>query len=506
MSRTKNSLRNIKYGLVAQVITLLVSFFARIIFIKSLGIDYLGLNGVLTNLISLLSLAELGAGTAIVYSLYEPLEKNDNVKVRQLLILYKKIYYTISVIIFLIGIIFSINLDFFIKVEDSIEGLQLFFWIFVINTCLTYLLSYKRSLLIADQKKYIDTYYQSLFFLILNIIQIIFLMLTKDYAIFLAIKTITIIFENLLISRKIKNMYDLSLLGKDPKMDKIELKKIFKNISAMFLHKIGGILVLSTDNLLISKFINLSTVGVYSNYLLIINALKLVFIIIYQSLTASVGNLSVEANKNRIKELFEMIDFGSFWISSFFSVCLFNMFNPFISLWLGSKYLFDDSIVFSLVVIFYINSMRNSVLTFKDSLGLFWQDRYKPIFEAGLNLIFSIILVQKFGLIGIFLGTILSSVFTVIWIEPYVLFKFGFGDKPYKYFKTYVLRYLFTLIVGFFVWKLNSILYEKTLYGFIFTSLTTFGLFNISFALVYFRNNEFKLLINKLNEWRKLSL
>lgn len=510
MSRINKSIKNIKYGFISQILMLIVSFVSRMVFINTLGIKILGLNGVFTNIISIISLAELGIGTAIIYTLYEPLNNKDYQKVNQLMNIFKRIYIGISTLIIVIGFIVQIFLSKIISNIDSIENIYLIFWLFVINSSLTYLLSYKRTILIADQKKYIDTLYQTFFFFILNFSQIILLFTTKSFVIFLILKSISIVLENYFINVRINKEYNFVYISKNseesPKLTINEKKSLKKNIGAMFLHKVGGVLVQSTDNILISKFIGLSYVGIYANYLLITNALKLVFIILYQSLSASVGNLNINSDKKYLKKIFDLIDFGSFWISSFFAVCLFNLFNSFISIWIGDEYIFDLKIVIAIVAVFYLNCMRNSVLTFKDSLGLFWQDRYKPILEASLNLVLSIILMKYFGLIGVFWGTLISSLLSVVWIEPFILYKYGFNMSVKCYFKNYLTRSLFTICLSYLIWNINLSVehtVSNEIISFIYKCVITVVIFNLIFVMFYFRNQHLKSIFSHMRFFRR---
>ena len=448
MSRSEKSVKNIIYALVGQSIGLIVSFVARIFFVKILGSEYLGLNGLFSNILVVLSLAELGVGEAITFSLYKPLAKKNLKKCIALMQLYKKVYTIIGIIIFLLGISLTPILSFLIKDIPKIDNIALIYILFVINTSISYFFSYKRNLIIADQNRYIATFYRYLFYILLNILQIVFLILTKNYIIFLLLLIMNTLLENIFVSRKANKLYPYLLDKEQINLDNSTKKEIIKNTKAMMMHKVGGIVVTSTDNILISKFVGLSAVGLYSNYYMILNALNIIFLQIYSSIIASVGNLFALSTKEKQFEIFKKIDFLGFWIYSFSSTCLLCLLNPFITIWLGEKYLFNMSIVLILVINFYITGMRKSSMTFREASGLFYRDRWKAIIEAIINLVASIILVIKLGIFGVFLGTFISSITVCVWVEPYVLFKYGFNKKLSTYFKTYFYYLLIFILIA----------------------------------------------------------
>lgn len=493
MSRTRSSVVNFITAVIGQIFGLLASFIARIFFVRILGSEYLGLNGLFTNILTVLSLAELGVGSAITYSLYEPLAKKDFEKCKSLMKLYKYIYIAIGTFILIAGICISPFLSIFIKEMSNIDNLNLIFILFVANTAISYFYSYKRNLIIADQNRYIATIYRYAFYFALNIVQIIFLIVTKNYFIYLILQIISTFLENYFISKKADKMYSFLRDKNVSELDKKSINNIKKNTKAMMMHKIGGTIVSSTDNIILSKFVGLEAVGLYSNYYMVICALNLFFTQLYNSLTPSVGNMwATSTNKKRI-DIFKKIDFLTFWIYSFSSICLLYLFNPFIEIWVGKEYLFDFNVVLILTINFYITGMRKSVLTFRDATGLFYRDRWKSIAEAIINLVVSIVLAINFGTFGVFLGTFISSITTSVWVEPYILFKDGFNTKVSSYFKTYLKRLIITIticIITFIPIKLISI--QNIYLLFIIKLIVCLLIPNLILYLIYRNSKEFK--------------
>lgn len=446
MSRTNSSLKNLTAAMIGQALGVLISLFSRIIFLRCLNEEYLGLNGLFTNILTIFSLVELGIGPAMNFSLYKPLAEKNTSQIKSIMNLYRRAYILIGCVIAAIGLLFTPFYPVFLERIPDIPRLTLIYWLFVLNTSISYFFSYKRALLICDEKRYIATIYRYLFYFIMNLVQIAVLIYTRNYIFYLIIQVIFTFLENVGVSWKANQMYPYlkeKNIAPIPQKTKGEIKQ---NIGAMLLHKIGGMVVLSTDNLILSKFVGLAAVGLYSNYYLITDALNKIISQVFMSITASIGNLNALHTEKDIEKLeitFERIFFLNFWIYGFCSCCLWVLFNPFISLWLGNNLMFDRFTVSMIVVNFYLYGMRKTVLTFREATGAFYYDRWKPLIESLINIAASIILAESLGTAGVFLGTIISTLSTCIWVEPYVLFKYVFRKSSRKYAADFV---LYTLV------------------------------------------------------------
>ena len=204
MSRINYSIKNIKYAVFGQVFALIISFFSRMVFVNTLGSEYLGLNGLFTNILSMLSLAELGVGSAMVYSMYKPLAENDYKKLNSLMSLYRKAYILIGTIIAIMGLSITPFLNYLIKDMPDINEINLIYVLYIINTSISYFYSYKRSLVIADQKRFVATFYRYFFYFIVNLLQIFILITTRNYILFVVIQLIGTLIENILVSKKVE--------------------------------------------------------------------------------------------------------------------------------------------------------------------------------------------------------------------------------------------------------------------------------------------------------------
>ncbi|WP_415304979.1 lipopolysaccharide biosynthesis protein, partial [Clostridium perfringens] len=276
----------------------------------------------------------------------------------------------------------------------------------------------------------------------------------------------------------------------------------------MFLHNIGGYLVFSTDNILISSFINVSTVGLYSNYTMIIGQLSGLLSPVISGIGAGVGNLIATENEEKIYEIFKTTFFISFWIYSFATIFLYNLLEPFINWWIGEGYLLNKFVFLVVLLNFYINGMRSVIGTYKSKAGLFVQDKYMPALEGVVNLVISLILIKYLGLVGVFLGTTISTLIIPFWNQPRIVYKELLKKSVSKYFITFLVYLMIMLGVG---WVTSNIC-NSIVSGYSFTSLIVRGIVcviipNIIYFMIFFKTKEFQYLwmsiknqISNLNE------
>lgn len=496
--RIKNSIRNTSFAIASQLIGIILSFINRTIFISILGAEYLGVNGLFSNLLTVLSLAELGVGSAITYNLYKPLADKDQYKISALINLYARAYKLIGIVVAVLGILMIPFLDNIIQGAHELKNLELIYIIFLSNSVSTYFYAHKRSLIIADQKGYKDTLNRLMFNIIQCISQIIILIFTKNYILYLIIQFICNIVSNISMASKVNKEY--TYLDKTAKLDKYETKEIFKHVYAMMSHKVGGVVVGGTDNLLISSMVGIYWVGLYSNYTLLIGIIHSIVGQVFSAITASIGNLNATEETSKKKEIFNIIFFFNAWIYGFCAIALINLLNPFIAVWIGEEYLLSKGIVLIIVLNFFLVGMRQTTISYNTTLGLFWNDRYKPWVEAIINLIVSIILLKRLGFIGVLVGTFISTVTTSFWVDPYILYKYGFKEKLRDYFYRYIGYIVIIMFTGIISYKICSL----------FTDFTWMNLFsrvgvcvvvpNIIFILCFYRTNELKYFLKLLKE------
>lgn len=492
MTRTDNVKRNLIFNMIKYVTQLVLQFLLRTVLIYAMGAEYIGLNGLFTNIFAFLNLAELGIGSAIVYSMYKPIAENDIEKVKALQNLYKKFYFYISIIILVLGIVITPFLNIFVKDEVNTINIYILFIMYLINTLAGYMSAHKRSLLFAYQRNDIENKVKSICLLGMSIVQIIVLLVFKNYYLYFAINILFTIVESVLIHVSANKLFP-DINGKSIALDKETKKEITKNVSALSMHKIGGAVVLSTDNILISTFFGVLILGAYSNYYLIISALISIFNLFNNALMGSVGNLVASSDTNYVYSKFKTINFMFSYLSSFSTICLICLFQPFIEVWTGGGiYLLEFSTVLFICISFYLMRMRTGVLLFKDVSGLFYQDRWKPIAEAIVNLIVSIILAKLIGINGIFIGTIISTIVAPLWVEPYVLYKYYFKRGVWDYFKRYILDALIMIAGAVICYFVCTLIPDNGILWLILKFAVCIILSNILLIIAYLPSKEFK--------------
>lgn len=509
MSRTENSLRNIKFALVFQAASILVAFLTRKIFVLVLTQEYLGLDGTFSNILSMLSLAELGIGGAITYSLYKPLAEDDRAQITALMALFRRVYWTIGGIVALLGCALTPLLPVLIRDMPDLPHIYLIYLLFILNTALSYFGVYKQSLIIADQRQYITSTCHYGLKMLLYLAQALFLWLTHNYFVYLGLMLGATLAENLILTYQANRLYPYLKKTAPPPLPQETKQTILRNTKALLTHRVGGVVVFGTDNLLISAFVGSISVGLYSNYLMVTNGLKTAYGQLFRSLTASVGNLGATKDSEQALPVYWKVNFVGGWLFGFSAICLAVLFNPFIELWVGRQFWFSQEIVCLIALNFYVTGMREATLTFRDAYGLYWYDRHKPIAESVINLTVSAALAIPYGVAGIFLGTFLSTMTTCFWIEPVVLFHYGFHAPVKRYFLEYAANTLVTLATGAVVWWLCSLLPGSGMLLFCAKAAVCLVVGNLGYLLAYHRREEFRyfvaLLTSRLLRRRKQS-
>ena len=507
--RTSNSIKNSLTALIGNIIACLVAFISQAIFIKLLGIEYLGLNGLFTNILTMLSIFELGIGYAIVYNLYKPIAENDEKKILGLMNFYKKAYNFIAITIFSFGIILIPFLKYIVGDVNVEINLYIVYILFLTSTVSSYIMAYKRNLIIANQKSYIINIIHMSYLIILNTSQLIILFFTKNYYLYLIIKIICQLLENIVISIYASKKYTYLKNCKKEKIDKNTEKDIFKRVKALLFHKIGGIIVTGTDNIIISSFFSIATVGLYTNYYTITNAVSTIFSQIIATSTASVGNLLVMEDSEKRFDVFRKMRFLNTWISIFTATSILVIIQPFISIWVGSEYQLPLIVVIAIVFNYFQKSQRQVYNTFKDSAGIWIEDRFVPLVEAILNIVFSILFLKIFGLVGVFMGTIVSGLALWCYSFPKFVYNKIFNRSYFNYAKETIGAILLFLIVASITFAISKVLYVNNYFlqviinaiiCLIIPNLILYFAFRKNDSYEYFKNLGFTILKKLFNK------
>jgi len=496
MGRIENSKKNMLFSLISTLFTMVLTFANRTIFIYTLGLNYLGLNGLFTNVLSFLSIAELGIGNAISFSLYKPLATKDDIKIVSYLNLFRISYKIIGIVITIIGLCLIPFLDVFVNLDELVSiNYTAIYLLFLLNTVLPYFFfSYKSSLLYADQKSYIVSKIDLMCNSTSIVVQFLALLIFNNYYLYLLVGIFAVTIKNYILAHKVDKAYPIVCDKNFIKLTKDEKKLLAKNVFSLSLTKISGIIYSSTDNIIISTFINTVTVGLYSNYTMIVNMIKSIIASLFNSLTASVGNLNAEENKEHLYLVFKRLNFINFWVYGYLFVCLNNLINVFISVWVGEFALFNTRVVLLISLMFLIPGLNNVINIYKDACGLYWQTKYRALATAIVNLVLSLILVRYIGIEGVFLGTIIAYLTTIYVKDPIVVYKECFKKSVSSYYGKLCLRVMILLflniICGMIVDYLSRYLNNISL--FLTTGIILTLLINIVFFLIYHKTSEFK--------------
>ncbi|MDR2042824.1 MAG: lipopolysaccharide biosynthesis protein [Clostridium sp.] len=505
-SRAEYSARNTTIAVTSNTAAILMGYAVRVVFTHTLSESYVGVSGLFTDILNILNLSEMGIGAAVTYALYLPVARGDREKQKSLMRLFRLFYRLTAAAVALLGLAVVPFLGILTGNPPEVKQLTLIYLMYLTNTSISYLFTYKRTVVDAHQLIYIGTLYQTVFLILQDVVQIGILLLTRDFLLFLSVYLVCTLGANLGISRKADKLYPYLKEKNRLPLPQEEKRDIYRNIRAMLLHKLGHVAVNNTDHILLSVMAGISTVGIYSNYFLLVASVAQVLDKIFQGITASVGNLGVTENAKRVRRIFDASCFIGQWMYGLGAICLFECLNPFVEISFGASYLFPEEVVLLLCLNFWITGMRRAVLVFRDSLGLFWFDRYKSVLEALLNLAVSIALGFRLGVLGIFLGTAVSTLLTSSWVEPYMLYKHHLDGKGAKAsgvrsLGLYFLRYVYSGAVLAGVWFLTDFLCRMVqgspVMVLLFRVAVCAAAPNLLLFLAYRRNKEFLFLTEK---------
>jgi len=457
MSRLEQSGKNIIFSFVGNILSALLGLVSRTVFIAVLGADYLGLAGLLGNVLGFLAISELGIATAIGFSLYKPLAERDYKSVSALMSLYRRAYRVIGLIVFVAGIGLFFSLDFFVPPAEQPAGTDFAYFTFLATTVFGYFLSYKTTLINSDNRAYRIMPLGIVMNVVQTFAQIAVLLIWRSYIIYLIVQLacslLLMVLQNRFITREYK---EVDFRTKEKISDE-QRSTIRKNVGGLIIQKIGDYLVNSTDNLIITKFVSLAATGIYSNYLMIRNLVNAYIGTFFTGTSAAMGNVVAVETDERKRELFDTMMFGAFFIYSFEAVCFMCLFNPFIGeVWIGEKFVFDTFTVAMIVVNNYLTGLRIPLITMKGASGTYLEDSWVPFAFAGINLAASIILAKVLGVAGVFLGTIIGSLCTADWYRPVLIYRKVFHAPVRLYFKRYVLYVFLGLGYTALGWKICS--------------------------------------------------
>lgn len=491
-NRISNILRNTLFGLTNKLINILIPFVTRTVIIYILGLEYAGLNSLFSSVLQVLNLAELGISTAIVYCMYKPMAENDKDLICALLKYMRKLYYLIGIVVILLGIVIIPILPYFINgsVPDGLN-IVLLYSIYLFNTGIGYFFfAYKSTLLNAGQKVGVISNINSIIVLCQGIAQIFVVTVLRNYYCFLILMPIFTIFNNIFISCATKRYYpDLSCVGDLPENVK---KDVATRVKGLFVTRICTTTRNAFDSIFISAFIGLSTVAIYGNYYYLMSAIIGILNVLIVAMAASVGNSLVTETIQKNYRDFRIMNFGFNWVVGFCTCCMLTMIQPFMKLWMGEEALFSFPIVILICIYFYMLNIGSIRAVYHDAAGLWWEARYRAVFEAIINLILNFLLTRWLGVFGTILGTLLALItINYVW-GGQIVFKYYFKTISAKEYFIDNFKYSMVTLIGcitsyFIVYRIKTDgLIECVLAG-----IVSLLVFNVIYYISFFKTKIF---------------
>ena len=448
-NRMRKSVINAEVNLIFYFLSLFLAFYSRKIFLQYLGDEFIGLSGTLGNILGYLNLAELGIGSCISFFLYKPLQSNDRHTIQEILSVFGYLYRIIGLIILVAGITISLTFPWiFNAIELPITIVYFSFYSFLLSSLIGYFINYRQILLSADQKNYIVAIYFQTGGIIKTGVQIYLALLYRNLYLWISIELLFSIIQCIILNWKIKKEYPW--LHTNKKEGKFLLKKyptIITNTKQIFIHQIKDFVLKKSDELFIFAFVSLKMVAYYGNYIMITSKISLLFNSVLDSVNAGVGNLVAEGDKDKMLSVFWELMTIRHFISGFLCFSIFHLIEPFITLWLGSEYILDHTILILLVVYIYITNSRGVVDIYNHAHGLY-ADVWSAWTELIINVTITIVAGLTWGIIGILLGKIVSLIFVVIFWKPYYLFSSGL-HMPISVYWNGTIRYYIIFGISF---------------------------------------------------------
>ena len=496
MGRIQHAAKNIAFGYIGNISSTILGFLLRSVFILKLDATLLGVNGLYSGVLTMLSLAELGIGTALNYSLYAPVARKDEEKIKSYMAYYKKAYRMIAMIILVMGIILVPFLKYFIKNPGNYgeKELILYYLIFLFNTVSTYFVSYKYSIVNAEQKNYIQTNILTVTKLLTTLLQILILLFTANFLFYLLAAAFVELAQKIYVNYYFNKRYPYLREKKIQELSREEKQDIISKTKALVYHKVGDVMRLQTDSIIISSFIQVAVVGIVDNYLMVINSISAFSNVVFNSVISSFGNLIATENEEKQYEVFQVYRFVAGWFYGLSAMGFLLLLSPLIYLWFGEGWLLAGSIVNLILIDYYFKGERIVLSNFKTAAGVFEQDKYLTLIQGIVNLVISIWLVLKIGLAGVYIGTIISG-----WIanitKPVIIYKVCFHRGAGEYFIK-GLKQLIVMGVIYAVCFMTAkvLLQEITIVSFVLMGIAIVVIFHIIFLGVYWKTKEMKYL------------
>ncbi len=490
-NKTKNSLRNSIFGIGFRLINLLGAFAVRTLMIHIMGMEFVGLDGLFSSILQFLSLAELGFSSAIVFKLYKPMAEGDDEKVCALLRYYRSIYRMIGAVILAVGILILPVLPNLINGDVPFKvNIYVLYLVYLLNTCLSYwLFAYRTAILSAAQRNDLQSKVSSLVLLLKYAAQIVLLLLFKNYYIYVLIIPLTTLLTNvgnMLITNKFFPQYVCK--GQLSPPDK---KEINQKVTALMYNKLGVAMINGSQNIIISSFMGLATLGIYNSYYYIFSMLYSFFDVFHTAITGGIGNSIVTETKEKNYQLFRRIGFVNNWVVAWCSICLLCLYRPFMLIWVGEENTLPHVFSLMMSLYFYLWMVRFITSIFKSAQGLWVEDRFRALIEGVVTIALGILLVNFIGIYGVVVATIVAQLIVSLPWETHVLYKKYFELSVKHFYRDLLLRFAVSILAGGATFALCSLIDISPVLNLIVSAVICVIVPNIIFYVFYRKTDGF---------------
>ncbi|WP_303840323.1 lipopolysaccharide biosynthesis protein [Selenomonas ruminantium] len=497
--RSYNVARNAAVGILCQGFNLLLTFVVRTVFINVLTDEYLGITALFTSILSILSLSELGLSSAITFALYKPIAESDKIKIMALMRFYRKAYIVVGTLFLTLGVALIPMLPYLMNGSTNLVNIYIIYGMYLAQMVFSYwFLAYKSVLLTASQKEYLVSISGWCIKTVAGILQIIFILWFNDnpelaFYVYSFLGALTTLATNILTAHVVDELFpylkdmEVNFISKTERMD------IFKNMFGVAIYRISNVVNYSLDSIIVSTYIGLATVGIYSNYVLINKGISTILGAVFNPFTASIGDLNASETKEKKEFVFNTLNLLFFWICGLCGVFMWVLFNPFIGgLWLDNNWIFTSSIVVAMVLKFWVDAFMGAVIRFREASGLFWNTRYRYILTPLVNVSVSLYLVAvcEWGILGVLIGSISSECIMVI-IDPIIVFRNVFIKSPKRFYVNYFAYMIVAIVTALFTEWICSFINLYTMAGFFLGVLACLLVPNVFWYLLYSRSKEF---------------
>lgn len=496
--------RNAGFGLITTLVTVIVGFISRTIFIAELGAGYLGINTLMMNVVGILSFVELGIGSAMSYSLYKPVAEGDLATVRALTSFYKKVYRVIALIVTIIGLAL---LPFIPKLANESAGLgdlRIYYALYLAASVMSYFAVYKTSLVTAEQRTYVVTNIRTIASVALNVAQIVVLLIWGNFFVYLIVMVVARAAEQLFLNIYLSRRYKQYLHAPAQPLSPTQLEPIKKNVKALVWHKLGDVAVNQTDSIIIAAFVNVTTLGLIANYNLIINTAALLLSIVMNAAIGSFGHAIATAAPKDVYRNYKTYRFAAFWLYGLATAGMYALITPLISLWIGPEMAVLPVVTLLILLNFYMLGQRATINTVKSAAGIWDADKYLPLIQAVVNLGLSIVLVLSMGLIGVFIGTLAQGLLATV-VRPLIVYPRVFQAPAREYFIDGAKYFLVLIVAGESSSLAVDALLRSVTLGSLLLASAGVGLWiNLVFYVVFGRRPEFADLLRRFRKRKPL--